>query len=261
MAKKRILIIDDDTDILFLLAHSVKRLAPDYEVCTAIDGKTGLVELEKQAFDLVLTDHMMPELTGIDLAARIKAKNPDTRIVLMTAYEPHRLDNVQDNKNIDAFVRKPFKIPNLLEVVQQFLVSADAPVDQDVNTPLPRHKKVWNALQDLWREAGADIVLLLSAGGRPLQSVGESDRTTITRLATFVADNFFAVTEFTSLLDDHKSTFKSSYHEGNRYNIYSHYVAKDYLLAVVFGSDKKPGPVWIYTKQTAALLASVFEDQ
>lgn len=244
-----------------MLAHSVKRLAPDYEVCTAIDGKTALVELEKQVFDLVLTDHMMPELTGTDLAEKIKTKNPETRIVLMTAYEPHRLDNIQDNKNIDAFVRKPFKIPGLLDVVRQFLISPDVLLGEEADAPLPRHKKVWDVLQDLWREAGADIVLLLSAGGQPLQSVGESDRATIIRLATFVADNFFAVTEFTSLLDDHKSTFKSSYHEGNRYNIYSHYVNNDFLLAVVFGADKKPGPVWIYTKQTAALLASLFADQ
>ena len=42
MSKKHVLIVDDAKDILFLLTHTVKRLGPDYEVSTAIDGPSAL---------------------------------------------------------------------------------------------------------------------------------------------------------------------------------------------------------------------------
>lgn len=262
MGKKRILIVDDDADILFLLAHSLKRTASDYIVDTAIDGRSAMDALAAATYDLVLTDHMMPELTGLQLAETIRRNTPETRIVLMTAYESHRFDNVLGNENLDGFINKPFKIPNIIETVQQLLHSSESKLKTRTaeTVPVQISPDIPRQLRRLWEDAGADLVLLLSSEGQPLHSVGETDKTVIARLASFVADNFFAVTELASLLGDNQSSFKSSYYEGDSYNIYAHGVNKEAMLAVIFGVGRKPGPIWIYTRQTAANVAVILDD-
>ena len=86
MQKKRVLIVDDAKDILFLLTHSIKRLGPDYEVSTATDGPTALEQIQKQKFDLVITDYMMGGMTGLDLVQRLRDLAPETKVVLMSAW-------------------------------------------------------------------------------------------------------------------------------------------------------------------------------
>jgi hypothetical protein len=89
--------------------------------------------------------------------------------------------------------------------------------------------------------------------------VGQADRAKISRLATFVATNFLAVSELATLVRDTTSNFKSSYYEGSNYNIYAYDIDGEHMLAVVFGSGEKPGTVWFYTKQTAAALALLLD--
>jgi CheY-like chemotaxis protein len=260
MRKKRILIVDDDKDILFLLGHSIKRLAPDYDVTTAQTGGTALKEIQKQKFDLVLTDYMMPEMTGLELVQTIRQTSPETQIILMTAYEPHRLDTHLENVTLEGRIAKPFKIPEVLELVKEIVASSEQTADLAIGIGITSPPKGTSKhLEKLWHETEADMVLLLNTNGYALRAVGETDRVIISRLATFVADNFLAVTELASLLGDNESSFKSSYHEGNKFNIYAYNVNNELLLALVFGINKKPGPIWVYTRQTASTLASLFD--
>ncbi|RME46644.1 MAG: response regulator [Caldilineae bacterium] len=262
MSKKRILIVDDNWDILFLLAHSAKRLTPELEVVTASDGRTALDKIQKQPFDLVLTDHVMPEMTGVELARKIRAIAPNTSIFLMTAYEANRLTEDVKDIGLDGFIGKPFKIPDVLATIRQTLkdLTPDGPIASPTPAPLLQPPQITARLQQLWNETSVRTVLLLNTDGEPLQAVGEAGRAETTRLATFVAGTFLAVSEFATLLGDHQSSFTSSYHEGTRYNIYAHRVNNDLLLAVVFNADRKPGPIWVYTKQAASAIAAMVED-
>jgi CheY-like chemotaxis protein/predicted regulator of Ras-like GTPase activity (Roadblock/LC7/MglB family) len=258
MSKKKILIVDDAWDILFLLAHSVKRLNPDYDVTTAADGPTALGEAKKQKFDLVLTDHMMPKMTGLELARSIRVFSPDTQVVLMTAYQSQQMRTIIDEADLDGYIGKPFKLPELLKMIDDMISGSGQQTESlPADTPtLP--EKVSKHLQDLWYESGAEMVLLLNTDREPLQVIGETNQNKISHLAAFVADNFMAVTELASLLGDNTSTFKSSYHEGNQYNIYSLDINGDLLLAIVFDAKRKPGPIWIFARQAAAALALLF---
>ena len=257
MSKKHVLIVDDAKDILFLLMHSVKRLGPEYEVTTAANGAEALTVLEKRTFDLVITDFMMGEITGLDLAQRIHKKSPHTQIVLMSAYDTSNLRDTVKDMNLSGYIGKPFTVPQVLDVVQQAVAKIERspePAAEPIEA-IDKDEAINEPLRMLYNKTGAHYVLLLDAQGHPLRVVGRTERATLSRLATFVASNFLAVTELASLLGDNTSVFKSSYHEGNNYNIYSYDINGDYLLAVVFGSKDKPGTVWFYTKQAAASLA------
>ncbi|MCL4301891.1 MAG: response regulator [Anaerolineae bacterium] len=259
MSKKHVLIVDDAKDILFLLMHSVKRLGPEYEVTTAHDGATALELIQKQKFDLIITDYMMPGMTGVDLAQVVRKVSPETQVVLMTAHDTRGMRNTVETLHLGGYLGKPFTVPEIMEVVQRAITQTH----QAVETPHPDaaglslNRAVDERLEVLRSKTGAHFVLLVSASGHPLRVVGETNRAKTSRLAAFVAANFLAVTELASLLGDNESIFKSSYYEGSKYNIYAYDINGEFLLAVVFGTQGKPGTVWFYTKQAGVELAEL----
>ena len=85
MSQKRVLIVDDDANLLEVL--QLRFAKTDFDVIVAADGRTALQILrECEPLDLVLTDFMMPELTGIELTRAIKANSKlfDTPVVVMS---------------------------------------------------------------------------------------------------------------------------------------------------------------------------------
>jgi CheY-like chemotaxis protein/predicted regulator of Ras-like GTPase activity (Roadblock/LC7/MglB family) len=239
--------------------HSVKRLGPDYEVSTVTTAFAALEQIEKQKFDVIITDYMMPRMTGIDLVQAVRKISPETQIILMTAHDTKAVRSTVEALQLGGFIGKPFTVPEVLEVVQQAIARTRQAID-GVQVELPTldvDKAVQEQLQTLWNKTGAYCVLLVNAEGRSLHVIGETNRTKIVRLAAFVATNFAAVTELASLLGDNESVFKSSYHEGSKYNIYAYDVNGQVFLALVFGTPSKPGTIWFYAKQTGAELASL----
>lgn len=255
MTDKHVLIVDDARDILFLLTHSVKRLGPDFKVSTAMDGLEALELIQQRKFDLVITDYMMPGMTGLELAQEIRRRSPDTRVLLMSAYDTIALRDQVETMQLGGYLGKPFSVPEVLAMVQRIVAQTRQTISQEPAESPVQSQAVFEQLKLLHNQTGSHCVLLLNSAGRPLQVVGQVDRTKISRLAMFVAANFLTVSELATLLDDNASVFKSIYHEGSKYNIYAYDINGDFLLAVLFGSMGKPGTVWFYTKQAAANLA------
>ncbi len=80
----RILVVDDEGAIRYSITKTLQRVG--YQVEAAASGEEALEQLEKQEFDVVLTDIRMPGISGVDLLARIKDKSTDTSVILMTGY-------------------------------------------------------------------------------------------------------------------------------------------------------------------------------
>jgi len=117
----KILVVDDTPHNVRLLADLLR--AKGYAVCTAVSGGDALACLTEQAPDLVLLDVVMPEMSGYETCARIRAR-PDTAllpVVLVTA-----LDASEDRiKGIEAgaddFLSKPINTEELLARVRSLL--------------------------------------------------------------------------------------------------------------------------------------------
>ena len=258
MGDKYVLIVDDARDILFLLTHSVKQLGPDYKVTAATDGFEALEQIRQQKFDLVITDYMMPGMTGLQLAQEVRQLSPDTQVILMSAFDKGLRDKVED-MNLGGYVGKPFSVPEILKVVRRVVAHTHQASDTTLAGSPVLSRDAYEHLKTLHGKTGAYGVVLLTSDGRPLEVVGQIDRTRIPRLAMFVAANFSTVTELATLLDDNVSVFRSIYHEGSQYNIYAYDVNGEHRLAVVFGTAGKPGTVWFYTRQTAVALVPLLD--
>lgn len=259
MSHKRVLVVDDDPDLLFLVAHGIKSLAPDYQVTTATDGTVAETQVKQQKFDLVITDYMMPGMSGLELVAQVNQLSPETACILMTAHhDTNRIrGNIGDLK-LSGFLGKPFTMPDLLEAVRKVLVQLPSAVPA-AKAQAARAKKqiIQEQLQGLRRQTGAHSVLLVNSNGQPVGAAGQVDQSRAIRLASFISTNFLAVAELATLFGDNETVFKSSYYEGNKYNIYACDINGSFFLAVVFGVRDKPGAVWFYTKQIAAALVAL----
>jgi CheY-like chemotaxis protein/predicted regulator of Ras-like GTPase activity (Roadblock/LC7/MglB family) len=256
VSNKRILVVDDDPDLLFLVAHGIKSLQSDYQVITAVNGALALQQAQKQKFDLVVTDYMMPEMSGLELIRQIRQTAPETHFILMTAhYETQQLRHSVDDMKLSGFVSKPFTMPGLLESVRRVMTEVTAAAEPAPSDKTAPKAAILQLLQTLRHQIGAHHVLLVNVDGSPVQIAGSLERSKALRLASFVSANFLAIAELATLFGDTESVFKSSYYEGNRYNIYIHDINSSFFLAVVIGAGNKPGTVWFYTRQTAAELA------
>lgn len=111
----RILIAEDDATLLSLLACALEE--DGYTVLRASDGAEALAIAERERPDLILSDVMMPRLSGVELAATLHARE-DGRcppILLMSAIRPRRFPERT------AFLPKPFDLHILLRQVAALL--------------------------------------------------------------------------------------------------------------------------------------------
>jgi len=88
---KRILVVDDDERILFVLEHALRSLGPDTEVITATNAAQALEQVSEVRVDLVLTDLAMPGEDGITLTDKLRALIPPTPVIWVTAYQGPRV--------------------------------------------------------------------------------------------------------------------------------------------------------------------------
>ena len=120
---KRVLVVDDEPDILRLLERSLK--ASGYAVTTAADGQKAEQALAQALPDLVLLDAMLPLVNGFEICSRIKS-NPRLRkvpVIMMSAvYRGWRFaQDARDAFGADDYVEKPFHLADLLHRVEERL--------------------------------------------------------------------------------------------------------------------------------------------
>jgi len=256
MSNKRILIVDDEEAILSILSGGLKKLGSDIQIVTTTDPQKAIDHVKEAPFDLILTDYRMDQMDGMALIESIRAIRPDARIILMTAYGTSNLKAVAE-RELTAYLEKPFSVEEIRNIVFQTLQSTRHHSER-VSSGTDQNLKIRQALNDLRGDTGARCVLLVNPNGYAMDIVGGLSAQNTHSVAALVAANFIAATELAKLVGN-TSVFKSSYHEGNDYNIYSYDVNGNALLAVVFGTETKTGAIWFYTKQTAANLQRLMQ--
>lgn len=115
MARK-ILVVDDNADMLEMIHMALER--EGYEILEARNALEGLDAIAEQTIDLALLDVMMPGMDGLTMLSRLRERNKDLKVIVMTALSaPEAAISALRDQACD-FLHKPFDIPELTSAVK-----------------------------------------------------------------------------------------------------------------------------------------------
>lgn len=114
-----ILIIDDEADVLASLDELMR--TEGYQTATASTAATGLEQLEKAPYDLVLLDISLPDSNGIDVLRTIKRDSPELPVIMITAYDSSQVAFQASREGAESYVTKPWDNDKLLLEIRNLL--------------------------------------------------------------------------------------------------------------------------------------------
>jgi DNA-binding NtrC family response regulator len=119
-SKTRILIADDDPHMQVAIKTCLAR--KEFELVVVNNGLLALDLLEREPFDLVITDQQMPQMSGSELMAAAQSKGIDIPMILITAYGTITQAVEAMQRGAADFIAKPFTAPELERVVERVLL-------------------------------------------------------------------------------------------------------------------------------------------
>lgn len=119
----KILVVEDDEKIARVIQLELE--FESYEVTNAYTGKEALDKYEETSFDLILLDVMIPELNGLEVLRRIRQKDENIRIIMLTARDAV-MDKVSGlDSGANDYMTKPFEIEELLARIRAQLKQSE----------------------------------------------------------------------------------------------------------------------------------------
>ena len=140
-----VLLVDDEPDILFSLKGLLRR---EFELYTAASGREALEILADRPIHVVMTDQRMPEMTGVELLARVKQQFPNTIRIVFTGYADIKavVDGI-NHSGLYRYVTKPWDPDDLISLLHDAALRYDEVVERrqllaDVQDPISRKRTV-----------------------------------------------------------------------------------------------------------------------
>ncbi len=117
--KHRVLVVEDDLAVLEVLQLM---LSEKFDVIVATNGKEGVEMYQSMKPDIVLMDIMMPEMDGVQATKEILKRDPNAKILAITAYAAHKGKDILEAGALEI-IEKPFTKKQLIETIEKYLKS------------------------------------------------------------------------------------------------------------------------------------------
>lgn len=141
MPKKRVLIVDDEEELL--KAMKIRLVSWGYDVLTATNGKEAIQLVKREVPDAIILDIMMPEMDGIETLKRIRLFNKKIPVLMFTAYTTEERIMISDKLGISGFIPKVSEYIDASEAIRIVLGGAKA-ASGEIRTTLEGMKDATN---------------------------------------------------------------------------------------------------------------------
>ncbi len=129
---KRVLIVDDAIDLGRMLKDALKTVYPSIPVSVVPSAEEALLIASRYTIDLLVTDLRLPGMTGLDLIRKIRLRQPDVRVILITGLlEDDQLTRKKDEVHPDVFLRKPIGASVFLDSVEKLIGEKSEPAVEE----------------------------------------------------------------------------------------------------------------------------------
>jgi len=119
-ARRSILVVDDDESICALLKAA---LSQRYDVTACLTGKEAIDRIGEGVYDLVVTDLVLPDVTGIDVLAYAKSRDEFAEVLMITGNASLDSAAAAINNGVSSYMQKPFSIPELRARVEKMIAT------------------------------------------------------------------------------------------------------------------------------------------
>ncbi len=170
-----ILLVDDQRDILRLLHSTLDTLKiKELEVIEAPSGEEALLEVGRRKIDLLVTDYLLPGITGIELMHKMRVRYPDVRVILISGMSDRKAREEILNAGAVAIFDKPIPLADFLDIVERSLglVRTIFPTETDAKTEAKR-SRVSDLLANFRQDIKASAVFLLNDRGLVVARAGD----------------------------------------------------------------------------------------
>jgi DNA-binding NtrC family response regulator len=132
MNKKKILIVDDEINVCKSIRQAI--ICDEYNIDTALNGEEAINKEKDNQYDLVITDLMMPGISGMELLNFLKTQRPEVNIIIVTGYPT--IKTAVDSVKLGAFdfLAKPFTPKELRSMVSRVFPTQELK-GQTINAP------------------------------------------------------------------------------------------------------------------------------
>jgi CheY-like chemotaxis protein len=131
-SSQRILVVDDESYIRELVVKALVNLG--YESVDSVsDGADAWEVLQTESYCLVITDHKMPRVTGLELIARMRSEGLSQPVILISGTMPTEELNRSPGLRVDAMLPKPFTVATLSATVEKLLLPGNRPASANGN--------------------------------------------------------------------------------------------------------------------------------
>ncbi|MFA7346127.1 MAG: response regulator [Desulfurivibrionaceae bacterium] len=120
----RLLVVDDEPIVGKRLKQVFDKIG--FAIETYTDSAAALAAMAEKPFDIVVTDLKMEGIDGIEVLKRVRAMNPNTRVIIITGYASPDTAELAEQEGVFAFLAKPFRLDELKQVIYRAIESGRA---------------------------------------------------------------------------------------------------------------------------------------
>jgi CheY-like chemotaxis protein len=187
-----VLIVDDQRDILRLIHSTLDTLKkPEIKIFEAPSGEEALLHSSRQKVDLLITDYKLPGMSGLELMHKVRARNPEAKVVLITGMTDRKVREDMLNAGALAIFDKPIPMADFLDVVERGLglVQTIFPAEKTDGKVEKRQARLSDLLANFRQDINAGAVFLLNDRGLVQARTGKlrDDSLEVSLISTLMA--------------------------------------------------------------------------
>jgi len=169
-----ILLVDDQKDIVRLLHSTLQTLGHKLDIVDAPSGEEALLEASRRKIDLLVSDYLLPGMSGVELMRKIKVRNPDLRVIFISGMTERKARDEMLNAGAIAIFDKPIPLADFLDAVERGLGLVRTIFPPESSKEAETHRQSLSELLGGFRQKiKADAVYLISDRARVLARAGD----------------------------------------------------------------------------------------
>ncbi len=130
----RILVVDDDRIVRLILRESLDRMGAGYHVETAVDGRDALTKLDRNDYDLMITDLKLPEMGGVELTRVVRSRQLMLDVIWISAYTDCKVEDEAIKLQVFRFLHKPLEIGQIRAATKAALQARNGRSQQQIGS-------------------------------------------------------------------------------------------------------------------------------